>query len=143
MFDGDIKDILKIMHFNDKNYIYKFENYFGFGYLPPINKENEINVLKKLKVLLIQALGQYTTTLEQDKKVYNEDKNLPLNYKNCLLLIMSEKSVITHYIYFCDFCLDVLKVKNRKELIEKLSVNINDFQYEFYIQEALLKLIKE
>ena len=143
MFDGDIKDILKIMNFNDNNYIYKFENYFGFGYIPPINKENEINVLKKLKVLLIQALDQYPTNLEQDKKVYNEDKNLPLNYKNCLLLIMSEKSVITHYIYFCEFCLDVLKVKNRKELIEKLSVNINDFQYEFYIQEALLKLIKE
>ena len=143
MFDGDIKDILKIMNFNDNNYIYKFENYFGFGYIPPINKENEINVLKKLKVLLIQALDQYPTNLEQDKKVYNEDKNLPLNYKNCLLLIMSEKSVITHYIYFCEFCLDGLKVKNRKELIEKLSVNINDFQYEFYIQEALLKLIKE
>ena len=143
MFDGDIKEILKLSHYNDKNYIFRCDNYFGFGYIPPINKENEINVLKKLKVLLIQALGQYPTTLEQDKKIYNENKNISFNYKNCLLLIMSEKNVITYYIYFCDFCLDLLKVKNRKELIEKISININEFQFEFYIQEALLKLIKE
>ena len=144
MFDGDINDLLKLAHCNDKNYIYTYDNYFfGFGYIPPINIEIEINVLKKLKILLIQALNQYPTTIEQDKKIYKEDKNLSFNYKNCLLLTISEKNVINYYIYFCEFCLGLLKVKNRKELIDKLSTNINDFQFEFYLQEALLKLIKE
>ena len=144
MFDGDINDLLKLIHCNDKNYIYTYDsNIFGFGYIPPVNIEIEINVLKKLKILLIQALNQYPTTIEQDKKIYKEDKNISFNYKNCLLLTISEKNVIDYYIYFCEFCLDLLKVKNRKELIDKLSTNINDFQFEFYLQEALLKLIKE
>ena len=144
MFDGDINDLLKLTHCNDKNYIYTYDsNIFGFGYIPPVNIEIEINVLKKLKILLIQALNQYPTTIEQDKKIYKEDKNISFNCKNCLLLTISEKNVIDYYIYFCEFCLDLLKVKNRKELIDKLSTNINDFQFEFYLQEALLKLIKE
>ena len=144
MFDGDINDLLKLTHCNDKNFIYTYDsNIFGFGYIPPVNIEIEINVLKKLKILLIQALNQYPTTIEQDKKIYKEDKNISFNYKNCLLLTISEKNVIDYYIYFCEFCLDLLRVKNRKELIDKLSTNINDFQFEFYLQEALLKLIKE
>ena len=144
MFDGDINDLLKLTHCNDKNYIYTYDNnIFGFGYIPPVNIEIEINVLKKLKILLIQALNQYPTTIEQDKKIYKEDKNISFNCKNCLLLTISEKNVIDYYIYFCEFCLDLLRVKNRKELIDKLSTNINDFQFEFYLQEALLKLIKE
>ena len=133
MFDGDINDLLKLTHCNDKNFIYTYDsNIFGFGYIPPVNIEIEINVLKKLKILLIQALNQYPTTIEQDKKIYKEDKNISFNCKNCLLLTISEKNVIDYYIYFCEFCLDLLKVKNRKELIDKLSTNINDFQFEFY-----------
>ena len=144
MFDGDINDLLTLTHCNDKNYINTYDtNIFGFGYIPPVNIQVEINVLKKLKILLIQALNQYPTTIEQDKKIYKDDKNISFNYKNCLLLTISEKNVINYYIYFCEFCLELLKVKNRKELIDKLSTNINDFQFEFYLQETLLKLIKE
>ena len=144
MFDGDFNDLIKLTNWTDKNYMYTYDNnFYGFGYIPPINIEIEINVLKKLKILLIQALNQYPTTIEQDKKIYKEDKNISFNYKNCLLLTISEKNVINYYIYFCEYCLDLLKVKNRKELIDKLSTNINDFQFEFYLQEALLKLIKE
>ena len=149
MFDGNINDLKKIILYNENN-IFKEKSFLsfdnnnlGFGYIPPINKEIEINVLKKLKVLLIQALNQYPTTLEQDKQIYNENKNISFNHKNCLLLIMSEKSVINYYIYFCEYCLEKLKIKNRKQLIDELSININDFQFEFYLQEALLKLIKE
>ena len=148
MFDGNFNDLKKIMHYNDKrifkeNSFFSFDNNFGFDYIPPINKEIEINVLKKLKVLLIQALNQYPTTLEQDRQVYKDNKNISFNQKNCLLLIMSEKSVINYYIYFCEYCLEKLKYKNRKQLLNELSININDFQFEFYLQEALLKLIKE
>ena len=147
MFDGNINDLINIKKYNTENYnenhFLSFDNQnIGFGYIPPITKEIEINVIKKLKVLLVQALNKYPTTLEQDKKIYIEDKNISFNYKNCLLLIMSEKNVINYYIYFCDYCLELYKVKNRKQLIEKLSSNI-DFQFEFYIQEALLKFITE
>ena len=148
MFDGDINDLIKITFNNENkksdNYLFSFDNNnFGFGYIPPINKEIEINVLKKLKILLEQELNQYPTTLEQDMNTFKNDKNISFNHKNCLLLIISEKNVINFYIFFCEYCLELLKTKNRKELIEKLSVNINDFQFEFYLQEALLKLINE
>ena len=148
MFDGDINDLIKMVYNNDnkknESCLFSFDNNnFGFGYIPPINKDTEINVLKKLKILLVQALNQYPTTLEQDMNIYKNDLNISFNYKNCLLLIMSEKNVINFYIFFCEICLELLKTKNRKELIEKLSDNINDFQFEFYLQETLLKLINE
>ena len=148
MFNGNINELIKII-FNSENKIdsnlFSFDNNnIGFGYIPPINKETEINVLKKLKILLVQALSQYPTSFEQDIRIYNEEKNnISFNYKNCLLLIMSEKSVINYYIYFCEYCLELFKITNREELIEKLSININDYQFEFYFQEALLKLIIE
>lgn len=149
MFNGNINDLIKII-FNSENKIndsnlFSFDNNnIGFGYIPPINKETEINVLKKLKILLVQALSQYPTSFEQDIRIYNEEKNnISFNYKNCLLLIMSEKTVINYYIYFCEYCLELFKITNREELIEKISININDFQFEFYLQEALLKLIIE
>ena len=150
MFDGDINELIKIF-FNNGNklndtFLFSFEienNNFGLGYIPPINKENEINVLTKLKILLVQALNQYPTTLEQDMNVYKNNKNISFNYKNCLLLLISEKQVLNYYIFFCEYCLELLKTKSRKELIDKLTINVNDYQFEFYLQEALLKLISE
>ena len=148
MFSGNINDLMNIKkckddEFYNESFSLSFDNYnFGIGYIPPLDKETEINVLKKLKILLVQALNKYENDLETDKKLYKENQNISFNYKNCLLLTMSEKNVLNYYIYFCEYCLDLFKVKDRNQLIEKLSSDI-DFQFEFYIQEAVLKLITE
>ena len=67
-----------------------------FNIFYPINKQNEINVLKYLKTLCEQALAKYPKSLTQDQQIYEQKKqefDFNFNYRNCLLLLMSEKKV--------------------------------------------------
>ncbi len=120
-------------------------NYYFFY---PINKINEINVLKYLKYLCEQALSKYPTSLTKDNQIYEEKKESPdfnFNYKNCLLLLMSEKKVLIFYIEFCDYCLKLLRMKNKKKVIEKATRDLqeNNLKFNFYIKDAILKIVKE
>ena len=120
-------------------------NYYFFY---PINKINEINVLKYLKYLCEQALSKYPTSLTKDKQIYEEKKESPdfnFNYRNCLLLLMSEKKVLIFYIEFCDYCLKLLRMKNKKKVIEKATRDLqeNNLKFNFYIKDAILKIVKE
>jgi histone-lysine N-methyltransferase SETD3 len=120
-------------------------NYYFFY---PINKINEINVLKYLKYLCEQALSKYPTSLTKDNQIYEEKKESPdfnFNYRNCLLLLMSEKKVLIFYIEFCDYCLKLLRMKNKKKVIEKATRDLqeNNLKFNFYIKDAILKIVKE
>ena len=56
---------------------------------------------------------------------------------------MNEKTVLAYYIYFCEYCVNLLKLKSQKEILEKISNDFksNDCQFDFYIQEVILKLV--
>ena len=119
-----------------------------FNIFYPINKQNEINVLKYLKTLCEQALAKYPKSLTQDQQIYEQKKqefDFNFNYRNCLLLLMSEKKVLIYYIEFCTYCLNLLKMKNKKKVIEKVTKDLqdNNLKYNFYIKDAILKLINE
>ena len=91
-------------------------------------------------------MSKYPTTFEQDKKMFdNKDKNnISFNLRNCLLLLMNEKTVLSYYMYFCEYCIELLKLKTQKEVLAKVSndYKYNDCQFNFYIQEVILKFIK-
>ena len=146
LYDENINDLFKKiltakMTVNDEISI----NYYFFY---PINKAMEIKVLNHLKFLCEKALEKYPTTIEQDKKVYKENKNkkdFNFNYRNCLLLLISEKNVLLYYIQFCDYCLKLLNSKKLTEVLGNIAKDYkeNDFKYNFYIKEVILKLINE
>ena len=146
LYDGNFNDLFKKI-FSNKNPLneeYSL-NYYFFYY---INKENEIKVLTHLKFLCEQALGKYPTTILQDQKLYKENKNkkdFNFNYRNCLLLLISEKNILIYYIQFCEFCLKLLMAKKLNEAIDKIAKDYkeNDFKYNYYIKEVILKLIYE
>jgi hypothetical protein len=120
-------------------------NYYFFY---PVNKTNEIKVLRSLKNLCEQALQKYPTTLYQDQKIYEENKNnkdFNFNYRNCLLLVMSEKKVLIYYIEFCNYCLKLLNMRNKKKVLEKISKDLqdSDVKFNFYIKDSILKLIND
>ena len=142
LFDDDINQLYSVINSNIGN-IYSEEIPLSFYYIPPINKELEIKVLKHLHLLCRNALVKYPTTFEQDQDMYNTKKNISFNLRNCLLLLMSEKIVLAYFIYFCEYCLDLLKLKSQAEVLTKLSSDYkyNDCQFDFYIQEVVLKLI--
>ena len=129
---------------NTSENIYNEDIPLTFYYIPPINKELEIQVLKHLHLLCRKSLAKYPTTFEQDQNFYKTKKNISFNMRNCLLLLMSEKTVLSYFIYFCEYCLDLLKLKSQIDVLSKLSSDYkyNDCQFDFYIQEVILKLIK-
>ena len=143
LFDGDINDLYNAI--NSSENIYNEDVPLTFYYIPPITKELEIQVLKHLHLLCRKALAKYPTTFEQDQNLYQTKKNISFNLRNCLLLIMSEKTVLSYFIYFCEYCLDLLKLKTQMDILSKLSTDYkyNDYQFDFYIQEIILKLIKK
>ena len=142
LFDGDINDLYNAI--NSSENIYSEDVPLTFYYIPPINKDFEIQVLKHLHLLCRKSLAKYPTTFEQDQNLYKSKKNMSFNLRNCLLLLMSEKTVLSYFIYFCEYCLDLLKLKSQIEVLSKLSMDYkyNDCQFDFYIQEVVLKLIK-
>jgi len=143
LFDGDINDLYNAIDSSEN--IYNEDAPLTFYYIPPITKDLEIQVLKHLHLLCRKALAKYPTTFEQDQNLYQTKKNISFNLRNCLLLLMSEKTVLSYFIYFCEYCLDLLKLKTQMDILSKLSTDYkyNDYQFDFYIQEIVLKLIKK
>ena len=88
-------------------------------------------------------MAKYPTIFEQDQNLYKTKKNISFNLRNIILLLMSEKTVLSYFMYFCEYCLDLLKLKTQIEVLAKLSSDYkyNDCQFDFYIQEIILKLI--
>ena len=146
LYDENINELLKVV-LSTKNMVNE-EMTINYYFFYPINKKIEIKVLKHLKYLCEQALGKYPTTIKEDQKIYNENKNkkdFDFNYRNCLLLLMNEKSVLMYYINFCEYCLKLLKTKKKIDVIGKIAKDFkdNDFKLNFYIRDAILKLINE
>ena len=141
LFDGDINDLYNAI--NSSENIYNEDAPLTFYYIPPITKELEIHVLKHLHLLCRKALAKYPTTFEQDQNIYKTKKNISFNIRNILLLLMSEKTVLSYFMYFCEYCLELLKLKTQIDVLSKLSIDYkyNDCQFDFYIQEIVLKLI--
>ena len=142
LFDGDFNDLYNAINTGEN--IYNEETPLTFYYIPPITKELEILVLKHLHLLCRKALANYPTTFEQDQNLYKTKKNnMSFNLRNIILLLMSEKTVLSYFMYFCEYCLDLLKMKSQIEVLAKLSSDYkyNDCQFDFYIQEIVLKLI--
>ena len=141
LFDGDINELYKII---SQNTNYNNEQSFLFAYIPPYDKDLEILVLKHLHLLCRKSLNKYPSSFEEDQYIYKNEKNISFNLRNCLLLLMSEKTVLSYFIYFCEYCLDLFKLNSRIEILTKLSKDYeyNDCQFEFYIKEVILKLVE-
>lgn len=141
IFEGDFNVLMNAMNNKDEENM-NDTSPVSFYYIEPISKELEIKVLKHLNSILREALRRYPTSLEVDKKML-KNKNISLNQRNCLLLIISEKILLIYYIYFCEYCLTLFTLTER-EIIAKVShdYKYNNCQFSFYIQEVILKLIQ-
>ena len=143
LFEGDMEELYNAISSSEN--IYNEEIPLTFYYIHPISKELEIKVLKHLSLLCRRALGKYPTTFEEDQNLLKSKKNISFNLRNSLLLLMSEKTVLSYFIYFCEYCLELLKLKTQMEVLTKLSTDYkyNDCQFDFYIQEIVLQLVND
>jgi hypothetical protein len=99
-------------------------------------------MLKYLSYLCREALSQYPSTIEEDKNLLKTKKNLSFNIKNCLYLIISEKTVLRYYIFLSEYCLELFDL-SEDEIIRKMNKDFphGHCYFHFYVQEVLLKLI--
>ena len=142
IYDGDINLLYQAMNTTNIEEMCSNEP-VSFYYIEPFSKELEIKVLKHFNWILREALRRYPTSIEEDKMLLKNKKNISFNMRNCLLLVMSEKKILIYYIYFCEYCLSLFKL-SESEIINKLS---NDYKYttcqfSVYIEEVILKLIR-
>lgn len=141
LFDDDISILYSAMNSNN-NFPYEESN-TNFYYVSPISKELEIKVLKHLLILCKECLRKYPTTLEEDKKIIKNSKGLTFNMRNCLCVVISEKTVLNYYIYFCEYCLGLFNLKDI-EIMKKLQKDFTfiECQFVFYIHGVILPLNK-
>ena len=137
LFDDDINILYNSMISNEN--LYYDEVNFTFYYISPISKDLEIKVLKHLHLLCVKALRNYPTTFEEDK-INLKKKGISFNQRNCILLLMSEKIVLSYYIYFCEYCLSLFNMTNEYDIIS--SLKYDDSGFDLYIQEVIMKLMK-
>ena len=137
LFEGDINILYKSMMSNE-NLNYDDVN-LTFYYIAPISKELEIKVLKHFSLLCLKALRNYPTSFDEDK-INLKKKGISFNQRNCILLLMSEKIVLSYYIYFCEYCLSLFNMTNEYDIIS--SLKYDDSGFDLYIQEVIMKLMK-
>lgn len=64
-----------------------------------VNLNNEKKVMKKLEIIFKSRLNNYDTKCDQDEKLLKSDL-LTANQKNCLMIRVSEKKIVSNFINF-------------------------------------------
>ena len=107
-YEGDKEFLIKIKENCVKDSTETKPIYFKAKKIPMISKENEIKVLKTLKLLCRDSLYDYPTTIEEDIELLKDDK-LTFNQRNCIIFRKGEKVIFKFYINFFDKVLNFLK----------------------------------
>merc|ERR1712115_231491 len=89
--------------------------------IPPLSIRNETNVLTSLAVAATKSLKKFSTTLEFDNKLLENEEEYPKygNKRNAVLMRRGEKDVLTFYVNLMKLCISLFKMKS-KELKNKL-----------------------
>jgi len=76
------------------------EDNFSITNVPPVSYRNERRVLEMFAKAAKESLGNFTHTLEHDKKLLADLDNYPLlsNARNIILMRSGEKTVLEHFI---------------------------------------------
>ena len=54
---------------------------------------------------------------------------------------MCEKTVLSYYIYFCEYCLSLFNLKSEYDIISNFKYD--DSGFDLYIQEVIMRLMKQ
>lgn len=112
LFDGEIEILLKIISDNKK---IVFEEVMPSFYLiSPINMQQEIKVLQKIRDIMKEYLNLYKSKLQEDLEIINSINNerqlLTNNQRNCIIMRISEKKVLHFYLNFAEYCLELFEM---------------------------------
>jgi histone-lysine N-methyltransferase SETD3 len=114
-----------------------------FNFIPPLDIKTEEKCLLYLKKQTEEYLVKYPNTIEEDNNLLSSI-SLSINEKNCILMRKGEKEILEYYIKFTTYCLELLKIRDIKEIKKKIKKDFknNIFPYESYLNDVILYLVK-
>ena len=117
------------------------DNIKGVKHNVPINLNNELSMLKKIKEIMDEHIKKYKRSLSDEEKLLKEKRDsMTFNEFNCCIMRIGEMRIFQYYIDLCTKCIDLFN-KGKAE-IEKALSNKNPMYKEFegYIKEVKTKL---
>lgn len=109
---------------------------FKASKVPPLNLKNEKKVMQRLRLLAVQGLARYPTSLEQDREILKT--GLTENERNCTLMRVGEKEILTYFLDFSDTVLSLIDLP-----LKELKKSIKGNKYDDYINSVLLSLKRQ
>ena len=112
------------------------KNVFRPTKISPISVANEKKVISKFKVMIVEAIARYQTTLEQDGELLKTE--LTENERNCTLMRQGEKIILHYFLEFTTFILNILDLPLKD--VKKAGKGSS---YEVYINGSILILKRQ
>jgi len=107
---------------------------------PPLTVDLEIRVLKAVKVICERSLKGYPTTLDEDKKLL-ENENITYNEKNSIMLRSGEKEILHFMLILVERCLPLLETSLKQ--IRKVTLSHLYNPYLEYIKKIVIPLVSK
>lgn len=96
----------------------------------------------KLQALCAEGLTAYPNSMEEDKDILDNRKDLTFNQRNSVLYRFGEKKILSKLLLYCDKILPLLDMdfKTARKIVEK-SRELDDCSE--YITNSIYHLIKK
>ena len=118
------------------------DNIKGVKHNAPINLNNEISMLTKVKEIMEKEISKYKRSLSDEEDLLKKNRNnMNFNEFNCCIMRIGEMRIFQYYIDLCTKCIDLFNKKNKVEIEKALSTKSQMYkEYEGYIKEVKMKL---
>jgi hypothetical protein len=118
------------------------DNIKGVKHNAPINIDNEISMLTKVKKIMEKEISNYQRSLSDEEDLLKKNRNnMNFNEFNCCIMRIGEMRIFQYYIDLCTKCIDLFNKKNKVEIEKALSTKSQMYkEYEGYIKEVKMKL---
>jgi len=117
------------------------DNIKGVKHNVPINLNNELSMLTKIKEIMEEHIKNYKRSLRDEENLLKENRNnMNFNEFNCCIMRIGEMRIFHYYIDLCSKCIELFN-KGKGE-IEKVLRSKNPLykDYEGYIKEVKERL---
>jgi hypothetical protein len=100
-----------------------------------VDIDEEVYMLKQLKILVNNHLKSFSTTLEEDENIFNKNKHLmSFNVQNIFIYRISQKKVLKYFNDFCDKMILLFKM-NYKQFDLYFDKHKEELKpYEYYVE---------
>jgi histone-lysine N-methyltransferase SETD3 len=121
----------------------RFPSHYSFMVddIQPINKRNEIAMLKLIKKAAQDCLDGFDCSVEEDNELLKRT-DLTFNIRNCILMRRGEKQVAQFFIDLADAAIPLLEMNWQEFLVACEPYRSGHGRFDNYVQETVRQLVR-